>query len=588
MEPGYVAVETPTAKALDVHRGGSFNDKDAPQDASPPPEDAGKMASLGEIFSFADATDRLLMALGAVGVLGAGAAQPVQILLFGDVLNVLNPSEDANGMMDPISHVALNFVYVGLAVIVGGFLQVACWSLTASRQTRRIHSAYVGAIIAQDIGWFDTNALLLSTRELHATLANFRREAVGKLQDEVVRVHHPRSLQNLFVGCCRSSVADILHDGSCKEHRLLAHQADLLAQPLDVQLADVVAINPHGPSRRVIEPLQKRHDGALAAAARPNQRDSLARIDRQRVLAAHVGIRPRRVRKSDTVDIDLARDRRELLAVVRAGIDDGLTFDDRERSVGHGAGGKHRLDAGTDLSKARCAENDRVEDGKHAPAVIAARADAVVAIEVVARDSVRAVEQTARMGGEGSEEHEPGSGANSEPLASASTRSQVERALVLGDEGADRIEHVDGADVGERLLGDGAGGGVGLDARPGRRRERRHGQEARTGDERNECHQDEREVPPFNQRDRDSRHGHREGVQHVVKLAADALLDGRCLVRDARRHLHRVVAIARAIIKNPPILLLDEATSALDAESESIVQASLDVLLAKSKRTTII
>jgi ABC-type transport system involved in Fe-S cluster assembly fused permease/ATPase subunit len=38
-------------------------------------------------------------------------------------------------------------------------------------------------------------------------------------------------------------------------------------------------------------------------------------------------------------------------------------------------------------------------------------------------------------------------------------------------------------------------------------------------------------------------------------------------------------AIARAILKNPPILLLDEATSALDAESEWEVQLALDSVL---------
>ncbi|KAH9320215.1 hypothetical protein KI387_021984, partial [Taxus chinensis] len=36
------------------------------------------------------------------------------------------------------------------------------------------------------------------------------------------------------------------------------------------------------------------------------------------------------------------------------------------------------------------------------------------------------------------------------------------------------------------------------------------------------------------------------------------------------------IAIARAMIKNPPIFLLDEATSALDAESEKVVQQALN------------
>jgi ATP-binding cassette subfamily B (MDR/TAP) protein 1 len=46
------------------------------------------------------------------------------------------------------------------------------------------------------------------------------------------------------------------------------------------------------------------------------------------------------------------------------------------------------------------------------------------------------------------------------------------------------------------------------------------------------------------------------------------------------------VAIARAILKDPRILLLDEATSALDAESERIVQDTLDQVMVS--RTTIV
>ena len=46
------------------------------------------------------------------------------------------------------------------------------------------------------------------------------------------------------------------------------------------------------------------------------------------------------------------------------------------------------------------------------------------------------------------------------------------------------------------------------------------------------------------------------------------------------------VAIARAIFKDPRVLLLDEATSALDAESEHIVQDTLDQVMVS--RTTIV
>ena len=46
------------------------------------------------------------------------------------------------------------------------------------------------------------------------------------------------------------------------------------------------------------------------------------------------------------------------------------------------------------------------------------------------------------------------------------------------------------------------------------------------------------------------------------------------------------LAIARALLKNPPLLLLDEATSALDAQSEHQVQAALDE--AMTGRTTLV
>ena len=46
------------------------------------------------------------------------------------------------------------------------------------------------------------------------------------------------------------------------------------------------------------------------------------------------------------------------------------------------------------------------------------------------------------------------------------------------------------------------------------------------------------------------------------------------------------LAIARAVLKNPPILILDEATSALDTESERLVQDALTNLM--KNRTSIV
>ncbi len=46
------------------------------------------------------------------------------------------------------------------------------------------------------------------------------------------------------------------------------------------------------------------------------------------------------------------------------------------------------------------------------------------------------------------------------------------------------------------------------------------------------------------------------------------------------------IAIARAVLKNPPILVLDEATSNLDSDSERAVQTALDELM--KGRTTLI
>ncbi|TMW60933.1 hypothetical protein Poli38472_000975 [Pythium oligandrum] len=128
-----------------------------------------KLVPFTELFQFADTTDYVLMTVGSLAALAAGTAQPMQIVIFSDLLNSFNPAAVSD--MDPhvfqsqVREVALNFVYLGVATIICCFLQAACWSLTGSRQAKRIRSAYVSAIINKEIGWFDlSDPMELSTR----------------------------------------------------------------------------------------------------------------------------------------------------------------------------------------------------------------------------------------------------------------------------------------------------------------------------------------------------------------------------------------------------------------------------------------
>ena len=87
-----------------------------------------------------------------------------------------------------------------------------------------------------------------------------------------------------------------------------------------------------------------------------------------------------------------------------------------------------------------------------------------------------------------------------------------------------------------------------------------------------------------------------EEVRRAAELAQigpfiERLPDGyRTMVGERRLKLpggeKQRVAIARTILKAPPILILDEATSALDSHTEQEIQAALD--LVSKDRTTIV
>ncbi|KAL3673891.1 hypothetical protein V7S43_001578 [Phytophthora oleae] len=130
-----------------------------------------KTASLRELFSYADATDKLLMAIGTLGAFAAGVTQPIQIVLLGDILNSFNPTSPTTKLTERINDVVVNFVYVGIAAFFCAFFQVTCWSLTAARQAKRIRKEYVNVVLSKEVGWFDVNdPMQIPTKVAEATI----------------------------------------------------------------------------------------------------------------------------------------------------------------------------------------------------------------------------------------------------------------------------------------------------------------------------------------------------------------------------------------------------------------------------------
>ncbi|KAG8045283.1 hypothetical protein GUJ93_ZPchr0008g13183 [Zizania palustris] len=120
-----------------------------------PPGSTAARVPFHKLFAFADKTDAALMMLGTVGAVANGAALPFMTVLFGNLIDAFGGALSIHDVVNRVSMVSLEFIYLAVAAAVASFVQVTCWMITGERQAARIRSLYLKTILRQEIAFFD-------------------------------------------------------------------------------------------------------------------------------------------------------------------------------------------------------------------------------------------------------------------------------------------------------------------------------------------------------------------------------------------------------------------------------------------------
>ena len=114
-----------------------------------------RVGTLRELFQYAELKDYLSMFVGSIGGIVTGLSLPAFNVLFGRMLDELN--DDPNSFSQRIEEISRIFLYLAIANLFSGVMQVGGWTIAGERISTQYREKYVKAILSQEIGWFDMN-----------------------------------------------------------------------------------------------------------------------------------------------------------------------------------------------------------------------------------------------------------------------------------------------------------------------------------------------------------------------------------------------------------------------------------------------
>uniref|UniRef100_A0A8C2Z5S5 ATP binding cassette subfamily B member 1 n=1 Tax=Cyclopterus lumpus TaxID=8103 RepID=A0A8C2Z5S5_CYCLU len=145
------------------------------------------------VFRFAKGLDIVMILAGMFCAIVNGVMLPLMCIVFGDMTDSLvntSPGGQIHSNNTNVTYIprnstleadmtqyAISYSILGFVVLVVAYGQVAFWTLSAGRQTKRIRKLFFHCIMKQDIGWFDVS----ETGELNTRLT----DDVYKIQEGI-------------------------------------------------------------------------------------------------------------------------------------------------------------------------------------------------------------------------------------------------------------------------------------------------------------------------------------------------------------------------------------------------------------------
>nr|XP_043634304.1 ABC transporter B family member 15-like [Erigeron canadensis] len=128
--------------------------------------------SFRSLFMHADVADMFLMGFGLFGAIADGFEVPTLLFISCALMNSVGnfSSISTNVFIGRINKNAEYLCYLAIGKFVACFIEGYCWTRTAERQTSRLRTTYLKAILRQEVAYFDLN--VTCTAEIVTTVSS--------------------------------------------------------------------------------------------------------------------------------------------------------------------------------------------------------------------------------------------------------------------------------------------------------------------------------------------------------------------------------------------------------------------------------